>query len=99
MIQEFKKVWKQYTIGMLWLLGLLWPLLGIHPDGTMTFQTTFTVWTYILAGSFVCLVIYVTKVSGALKFFADPISRGVCCFISAWVLVSTWWWVWLVCWI
>ena len=22
---------------MLWLLGLLWPLLGIHPDGTLSF--------------------------------------------------------------
>jgi hypothetical protein len=37
MIHEFKKVWKPYTIGLLWLLGLLWPLLGIHPDGTLSF--------------------------------------------------------------
>ena len=93
MIQEFKKVWKQYTIGMLWLLGLLWPLLGIHPDGTMTFQTTFTVWTYILAGSFVCLVIYVTKVSGALKFFADPISRGLGNIKTTSTALPTWVWL------
>jgi len=93
MIQEFKKVWKQYTIGMLWLLGLLWPLLGIHPDGTMTFQTTFTVWTYILAGSFVCLVIYVTKVSGALKFFVDPISRGLGNIKTTSTALPTWVWL------
>jgi hypothetical protein len=37
MIHEFKKVWKPYFIGLLWLLGLLWPLLGIHPDGTLSF--------------------------------------------------------------
>ena len=52
MIQEFKKVLKPYTIGMIWVLGLLWPLLGIHPDGTLTFQKTLTVWLYIFVGSF-----------------------------------------------
>ena len=51
MIQEFKKVWKPYTIGLLWLLGLLWPLLGIHPDGTLSFNETFTVWLYIAIGT------------------------------------------------
>ncbi len=75
MIQEFKKVWKQYTIGILWLLGLLWPMLGIHPDGTLTFKTTFTVWSYILSGSFICLMIYVMKASDALKFITEPVFR------------------------
>ncbi len=93
MIQEFKKVWKQYTIGMLWLLGLLWPLLGIHSDGTMTFQTTFTVWTYILAGSFVCLMIYVIKVSGSLKFIADPISRITGNLKTSSTALPTWTWL------
>ena len=93
MIQEFKKVWKQYTIGMLWLLGLLWPMLGIHPDGTMTFQTTFTVWTYILAGSFVCLIIYVIKVSGSLKFIADPISRITGNLKASSTALPTWTWL------
>lgn len=93
MIQEFKKVWKQYTIGMLWLLGLLWPMLGIHPDGTMTFQTTFTVWTYILAGSFVCLMIYVIKVSGTLKFIADPVSRAAGSIKTTSTALPTWTWL------
>lgn len=73
MIQEFKRVWKPYAIGMLWLLGLLWPLLGIHPDGTLTFQKTVNVWLYILAGSFVCLVIYILNSSGNLKPLTSPI--------------------------
>jgi branched-chain amino acid transport system permease protein len=75
MIQEFKKVWKPYVIGMLWLLGLLWPLLGIHPDGTLTFQKTVTVWSYLVAGSFVCILIYVVKAGESLKFIVDPVSR------------------------
>ncbi|MBC2706046.1 high-affinity branched-chain amino acid ABC transporter permease LivM [Desulfobacula sp.] len=93
MIQEFKKVWKPYAIGMLWLLGLLWPLLGVHPDGTMTFQTTFIVWRYILAGSFVCLIIYLIKVSGSLKFIADPISRAVGNIKTTSTALPTWVWI------
>jgi len=91
MIQEFKKVWKQYTIAMLWLLGLLWPLLGIHSNGTLTFQKTFMVWGYLLAGSFVCLMIYGMKKSGAIGFLFDPVSRvtgnirEACTRIPGWV--------------
>lgn len=73
MIQEFKKIWKRYAITMLWLLGLLWPLLGIHPDGTLTFENTVTVWLYILAGTFACLILYIVNSSGNLKLFTDPV--------------------------
>ncbi|MBF0376590.1 MAG: branched-chain amino acid ABC transporter permease [Desulfamplus sp.] len=73
MIQEFKKIWKQYAIAMLWLLGLLWPLLGIHPDGTLSFKQTITVWLYILSGTFICFIIYIINSSGNFKFFTKPI--------------------------
>lgn len=92
MIQEFKKVWKQYAIGMLWLLGLLWPLLGIHPDGTMTFQKTITVWTYIAAGAFVCLLVYVMKTSGSMKFISDPLSLATERLKTGATAVPTWVW-------
>lgn len=75
MRQEFKKIWKNYAIGMAWLLGLLWPMLGIHPDGTLTFHTTLTVWLYILAGSLICVLFYITKRSGVLDSVTDPFSR------------------------
>jgi branched-chain amino acid transport system permease protein len=74
MIQEFKKIWKRYVIGMLWLLGLLWPLLGIHPDGTLTFQKTFTVWSYLLAGTLGCLFVYLANQGGRLKFITTPMN-------------------------
>jgi branched-chain amino acid transport system permease protein len=96
MIHEFKKVWKQYTIGMLWLLGLLWPLMGIHADGTLTFQKTVTVWTYILAGSFVCLLIYVMKASGSLKFISGPLSRTTQGATSAVTALPNWVWITLI---
>ncbi|MCP4024412.1 MAG: high-affinity branched-chain amino acid ABC transporter permease LivM [Desulfobacteraceae bacterium] len=75
MIQEFKKVWKTYTIGMIWLLGLLWPLLGIHPDGTLSFEKTFTVWAYLFAGTFICLIVYVLNKSGSLDAVKGPVSK------------------------
>jgi branched-chain amino acid transport system permease protein len=93
MIQEFKKVWKPYVIGMLWLLGLLWPLLGIHPDGTLTFQKTVTVWSYLVAGSFVCVLIYVVKAGESLKFIADPVSRMTGNIKAASTALPTWVWL------
>ncbi len=93
MIQEFKKVWKQYAIGMLWLLGLLWPMLGIHPDGTLTFMKTLTVWTYILAGTFVCLIIYVLNAGGALKFIAEPVSRAKESIMTRSTALPSWVWI------
>jgi branched-chain amino acid transport system permease protein len=92
MIQEFKKVWKPYTIGMLWLLGLLWPLLGIHADGTLTIHETVTVWSYILAGSAACLLVYVIKKGGYLDFVSDPLSRAVGTIKSRTTAVPNWAW-------
>ncbi len=77
MIQEFKKVIKPYAMGMLWLLGLLWPMLGIHPDGTLSFGQTFTVWGYIAAGSLVILAGYVLHASGTASFITGPVSKAV----------------------
>ncbi|MBF0230585.1 MAG: branched-chain amino acid ABC transporter permease [Desulfamplus sp.] len=73
MIQEFKKIWKQYAITMLWLLGLLWPLLGIHPDGTLSFKQTVNVWSYIFAGTFICFIFYIINKSGNFEFFTKPV--------------------------
>ncbi len=75
MIQEFKKIWKPYAIGLAWLMGLLWPLLGIHPDGTLSFDRTFTVWGYIAAGSFICLLIHLLNRSDAIQPVGQALSR------------------------
>ncbi len=93
MIQEFKKVWKPYTIGLLWLLGLLWPLLGIHPDGTLSFSTTFTVWGYIAIGTTICLLLYVMNKSGSLDAVSRPLAglRDTVSLSSG--KVPTWVWI------
>jgi branched-chain amino acid transport system permease protein len=76
MIQEFKKIWKSYVIGLLWLMGIIWPLLGIHADGTLSFGKAFTVWLYIAAGSLICLLIYIMNKSGNLAPVTAPLSSA-----------------------
>lgn len=76
MIQEFKKIWKGYALGMLWLLGLLWPLLGIHPDGTLSFAKTLTVWLYLFVGTAICLFLYLLNKSGALTSVTVPLAAA-----------------------
>jgi branched-chain amino acid transport system permease protein len=93
MIQEFKKIWKTYAIGLLWLLGLLWPLLGIHPDGTLSFAKTFTVWLYISTAITICAVIYLLNKSEALDAVKTPLN-GVKKTIGAFgQTVPIWVWV------
>jgi branched-chain amino acid transport system permease protein len=74
MIHEFKKVWKPYVIGLLWLLGLLWPLLGIHPDGTLSFGQTLSIWLYIAAAATICLLLYLMNKSGSLVAVSRPLA-------------------------
>lgn len=61
MIPEYKRVIKTYLIGIVWLFGLLWPLLGIHSDGTLSFRKAFTVWGYIAGVALVGVVLYLLK--------------------------------------
>jgi branched-chain amino acid transport system permease protein len=76
MIREFKKVWKTYAIGLLWFLGLLWPMLGIHPDGTLTFGKTFTAWVYIAIAITFCVLLYLLNKSGNLSAATRPLGKA-----------------------
>ncbi|MEJ2641641.1 MAG: high-affinity branched-chain amino acid ABC transporter permease LivM [Desulfosarcinaceae bacterium] len=93
MIQEFKKIWKTYCIGLLWLLGLLWPLLGIHPDGTLSFAGPFTVWLYIAVGITICVAVYLLNKSDALGLLTAPIGHARKALGAFGKTVPTWVWL------
>lgn len=96
MIQEFKKIWKTYLLGIVWLLGLLWPLLGIHPDGTLSFAKTLTVWLYIVTGFTICLFLYILNKSGVLSGVTDPLVQARKKAAGFSKTVPTWVWILLV---
>ncbi len=93
MIHEFKKIWKTYTIGLLWLMGLIWPLLGIHADGTFSFVNSFTLWIYIAVGSFICVIIHVANKSGNLDPIARPLSSTREKLIAGAGILPPWVWI------
>jgi branched-chain amino acid transport system permease protein len=93
MIHEFKKVWKPYVIGLLWLLGLLWPLLGIHPDGTLSFGQTLSIWLYIAAAATICLLLYLMNKSGSLVAVSRPLEGFRNTLGQASGKVPTWSWL------
>ena len=66
MIPASKQILKYYLIGMVWLFGLLWPLLGIHADGTLSFARAFNVWFYIFAVTLVIVVVVILHKQGLL---------------------------------
>ena len=71
-----KKMWKNYGIGLIWLLVLLWPLLGIHADGTITFKNAVMVWLYVLAATLVIMILVSLRKAGAFGFAAGPLDRA-----------------------
>lgn len=71
MKQEYKKIIGHYLFGMVWFFCLLWPVLGIHEDGTLSFKTAGIVWLLVFMVTASCLGIYIFHKAGGLK----PISR------------------------
>lgn len=74
MTRAYKKVFTYYAVAMAWLFLLLWPLLGIKPDGTLEFAPTFAVWGRIALACLVIAILYVMNKSGALAPVTRPMA-------------------------
>jgi len=70
-----KNLLKHYGIGLVWFLGLLWPLLGIHADGTITFKNALMVWLYVFGATLVILVLVMLRKAGLLAFVFKPLTK------------------------
>lgn len=90
MTHGFKKVFKSWAIAMVWFYVLLWPLMGIKPEG-LEFKNSLQVWGIVVVGSFVLVLLWVLKHRGNLDFIGRPLAasqlrvRNVYSSMPAWV--------------
>lgn len=93
MIPASKQILKYYLIGMVWLFGLLWPLLGIHEDGTLSIARAFNVWFHIFAVTLVIVTAVVLHQQGLLNWFRHPSSKVKATLTNAYAPTPQWIWI------
>lgn len=75
MTHEYKKVLKYWLFAMLWFYLLLWPFMGIKPEG-LFFRESLQVWGIIAVGSGFCLLLWWLNNSGGLNFIKNPLGSA-----------------------
>lgn len=88
-----QRIIKHYLLGLVWVFFLLWPLLGIHADGTLTFRNVLTVWLWVVAGSFVCLVVYLLHKADMLRWAYNPLIRARTAVSASTGSLPSWSWI------
>ena len=73
--QESKKLWLACGVGLVWFLILLWPLLGIQPEG-LEFAKTFKVFGYVAVAAVFIMFFYQIKEAGHLDAVGNPIKAA-----------------------
>ncbi|WP_419786422.1 ABC transporter permease subunit [Pseudodesulfovibrio sp.] len=74
-IRGSKKLWTGCAVGLVWFLILLWPLLGIKPEG-LEFAATFKVFGYVAVAVVFVLFFYQVKEAGYLDSAGRPIKSA-----------------------
>lgn len=77
MIPASSRPWLYLAVGLGWFFLLLWPLLGIKADGTLTFDKSFDVWIRVAAAAVIFVGLWQLKNAGAFKFISRPLSKVV----------------------
>ncbi|WP_319469341.1 high-affinity branched-chain amino acid ABC transporter permease LivM [uncultured Pseudodesulfovibrio sp.] len=73
--QESKSVWIGLGIGLIWFLILLWPLLGIKPEG-LEFGRTWYVFIRVAIAALIFVTFYQLKERGTLDGVLKPVSSA-----------------------
>lgn len=68
------KPWLFLGVGLAWFFLLLWPLLGIHADGTISFDRTLSVWFRAATAAVILFGLWQLKQRGTFKFISRPVS-------------------------
>lgn len=71
-IQESKKLWIGLGVGLVWFLALLWPLLGIKPEG-LEFAGTFSLFLKFAVAAVCIMLVYQAQQSGKLDAVSNPV--------------------------
>ncbi|MDO9632649.1 MAG: branched-chain amino acid ABC transporter permease, partial [Humidesulfovibrio sp.] len=80
---------------MLWLFALLWPLLGIKPEG-LEFADSFAIWSTLALASAILLAFWQLKQHGVFDFVSRPAEAVSTVFSKATGRVPSWIWLVLV---
>jgi branched-chain amino acid transport system permease protein len=70
-----KRLWKHYAIGLVWFFGLLWPLLGIHADGTLSVKNAATVWLYVFGVTLIFMAVAMLRKAGLFGRLSAPLNQ------------------------
>ena len=76
MTPESKKQWLTFAVGLVWFYILLWPLMGIKPEG-LEFGPSFSVWLKVAAVCLILFILYRLRCRGALNFVERPLSSVI----------------------
>jgi len=90
-----RKLWLGYAVAMLWFYVLLWPLLGITPEG-LEFATSFGIWSKVAVAAAIILALWQLKQCGVFGFVSRPVEALSDSLGKATGVVPTWIWLSLV---
>ncbi|WP_338668514.1 ABC transporter permease subunit [Pseudodesulfovibrio methanolicus] len=88
-IRESKRLWLACGVGLAWFLLLLWPLLGIKPDG-LEFTATFKVFGYVAVAAVFIMFFYQVKEAGYLDAVGTPAKQATNALSRAYEKAPTW---------
>jgi branched-chain amino acid transport system permease protein len=88
-IRESKRLWLACGVGLGWFLLLLWPLLGIKPDG-LEFGRTFEVFGYVAVAAVFIMFFYQVKEAGYLDAVGGPAKEASSALGKAYEKTPTW---------
>jgi branched-chain amino acid transport system permease protein len=71
MTHGFKQLLKYWVLGMAWFFLLLWPLIGIGPQG-LKFEATFKIVGLVALASILCLAVWRLNQRSALDWLTGP---------------------------
>jgi branched-chain amino acid transport system permease protein len=90
-----RKLWLGYAVAMLWFFVLLWPLLGIKPEG-LEFTASFAIWSKVAVACAIILALWQLKQRGVFTFISRPAETLSGALGKATGTVPTWLWLALV---